>query len=182
MRNDGFYSSFGSERRRRRRRRKLEEWMLYFLFCCHRMELIVAYYYYCGGTAANSMAQHLLMLLFNSFLFSIRYVIHVQIRPKFIPFSSLRYSERWYSAAERASECMMICEHRHNDLFSHIKTHAQHLNLSFVFKHSRIFVVSFLLFFSLAIFNSTETLDLNCMLFCSRTYSTRVMPFERCTK
>lgn len=29
----------------------------------------------------------------------------------------------------------MKCEHGHNDLFLHKKTHAQHLNLSFIFKH-----------------------------------------------
>lgn len=43
---------------------------------------------------------------------------------------------------KRASECVMKCEHGHNDL-SHINIRTQHLNLSFIFKYLWIFVVFF---------------------------------------
>lgn len=94
--------------------------------------------------------------LFNSVRFGIQNVVILL----------LRANQR---TSGRASECMLKYEHEHNDLFyTHIKTRAQHLNLSFVSKHLRLCCR-----FSFSRWPSSVQLklDLNCTLFCSRTYT-----------
>lgn len=123
----------------------------------------------------SSIAHHLFMLLFNYYFFLLHskrwftctwYVTCTNnTKNLFNSFArslvrSFRYSEHCYSVelsdGAGTGEYVMKCEHGHNDLFvTHIKTHAQHLNLSFIFKNIYEFFGRYFVFSLLTIFNST---------------------------
>lgn len=113
---------------------------------CHRMELIVAYNNNSGPQQHSTALAPIFLCYFSIiviFFFFVRKerMMYIQIKPKIY---SIRSHVRFgiQNIVKRASECVMKCEHGHNDL-SHINIRTQHLNLSFIFKYLWIFVVFF---------------------------------------